>query len=216
MRRVSISGRRSLPAHNMFFVFLNVVYENQEEFGNLTALRNTMFLEIGHGTWQFVKIGDETMQVFIPGSMSFENMGKESFDDMSKKAYAYIYKKYGIDVEVWKKMQREGKCANPDCENMWTGGVHHIFSGAYREISEKLGYVIKLCHKCHTETHKSGNSEPYQRKWVECIGLDYNVALRAVKTGLKGIQSDCMGKKKVRLVKFEGNTYAEQVDNNDE
>ena len=28
---------------------------------------------------------------------------------------------------------------------------HHIFGGAYRKKSEKLGLTVRLCHNCHNE-----------------------------------------------------------------
>ena len=28
---------------------------------------------------------------------------------------------------------------------------HHLFGGAYRKKSDKLGLVVDLCHECHNE-----------------------------------------------------------------
>lgn len=46
---------------------------------------------------------------------------------------------------------------------------HHIFGGADRKKSDRLGLVVRLCHECHNEPpegvhHNEGNNRRLQRE----------------------------------------------------
>ena len=41
-------------------------------------------------------------------------------------------------------------CGQPASE------LHHIFGGAMRKKSDKLGLTVRLCHDCHNEPQKPG------------------------------------------------------------
>ena len=34
--------------------------------------------------------------------------------------------------------------------------MHHIFHGADKKLSEKLGCMVPLCRECHSKVHHSG------------------------------------------------------------
>lgn len=36
---------------------------------------------------------------------------------------------------------------------------HHVYSGSYRQISEKLGLVIELCPECHRRLHSGSGAQ---------------------------------------------------------
>lgn len=36
--------------------------------------------------------------------------------------------------------------------------IHHIYSGAYRKLSDDNDFVIELCHICHRHLHDNGKA----------------------------------------------------------
>lgn len=40
---------------------------------------------------------------------------------------------------------------------------HHVFSGVYRNASERYGCVVNLCPSCHNYVHSSSGAETKQQ-----------------------------------------------------
>ena len=36
--------------------------------------------------------------------------------------------------------------------------IHHIYSGAYRKLSDDNDFVIELCRECHRKLHDNGKA----------------------------------------------------------
>lgn len=48
-----------------------------------------------------------------------------------------------------------------DMKTCWVCGkpaaeIHHVFHGADKKLSEKLGCMVPLCRQCHDRVHHSG------------------------------------------------------------
>lgn len=68
------------------------------------------------------------------------------------------------------KGDREGECFM--CKRQTHCDVHHIYKGKNRKISDREGFVVHLCQKCHRTLHsKDGHMmDVYLEKTCQ---LDY-------------------------------------------
>lgn len=46
---------------------------------------------------------------------------------------------------------------------------HHIFGGALRDKSERLGLKVRLCHYCHNEPPNGVHQNRYRRRKLQAI-----------------------------------------------
>jgi hypothetical protein len=67
-----------------------------------------------------------------------------------------------------KTRQKQHRCSV--CGSYGSTHIHHIFGGRFRTISEKNGFVIELCPKCHEKAHKDNEFAETLKRDCE---LDY-------------------------------------------
>lgn len=55
---------------------------------------------------------------------------------------------------------------------------HHIYSGSYRQIADKLGLVIDICPECHRFLHSGAGAQTkremqrsFQRAYMNELGI---------------------------------------------
>ena len=46
---------------------------------------------------------------------------------------------------------------------------HHVFGGALRDKSDRLGLVVRLCHYCHNEPPKGVHQNAYRRRKLQAF-----------------------------------------------
>ena len=47
---------------------------------------------------------------------------------------------------------------------------HHIFGGANRNLSEKYGLTVHLCHACHNEPPNGAHFSKETAEWLHQVG----------------------------------------------
>lgn len=50
--------------------------------------------------------------------------------------------------------------------------VHHLMRGSSREMADKYGYKLCVCHACHTAIHHDGDLEMQLRRKAEQAHVD--------------------------------------------
>ena len=54
---------------------------------------------------------------------------------------------------------------------------HHVFGGALRSKSDRLGLVVRLCHYCHNEQPNGVHQNRYRRRKLQAFAqkkaMDY-------------------------------------------
>lgn len=105
IHKAYVGKKRSLPEHNLFFAFITFCFEQQEYYRTMEDFRTNLFMRIEYGTWQYARVGEEKIKIFIPGSVAFHNCSQQRFHEMFSNAISYINEKMGIDLEQWKRNQ---------------------------------------------------------------------------------------------------------------
>lgn len=113
-----------------------------------------------------------------PESISFGSMGQDRFRSFTRATGMVAANLLGVDpetlgVEIDRDYER---CANPECGRP-AEHTHHIFQGtAGRERSDRLGYVVRICHVCHEDSHAERDGDPWGQLWCKVLGIDYQMA----------------------------------------
>lgn len=88
-----IKKPRNYEFHKKYFALLNMVFDNQERYSNITDLRHDLTLEIGYYTLRRNLSGD---MIKIPNSISFASMDELTFNDLYSKTIKSIVKHFGF------------------------------------------------------------------------------------------------------------------------
>ena len=56
------------------------------------------------------------------------------------------------------------------CKTTMSLELHHIFGGAYRKKSDRLGLTVYLCHKHHNEPPYGVHHNRERMDWLRAIG----------------------------------------------
>jgi hypothetical protein len=92
---VTIKTNRNLGHHRKFFALMNLVFQNQEHFDDLTSLRYYITMKCGF----FDSVTTKTGTAFLPKSIAFESMTQEEFAELYDKALDVILIEFGMDSE---------------------------------------------------------------------------------------------------------------------
>lgn len=74
--------KRNYQFHKKGFALLNLIFENQDKFDTLEALRTEMKLKAGHYE---IHVTLKGKPIYIPKSMSFADMDEEEFTEIYSK-----------------------------------------------------------------------------------------------------------------------------------
>ena len=77
---------RSLPFHKRFMAIERAVFDNQDNFASLKGFRN--WLKTGVGLGEYQRVGERL--VFIPGSVSFDELSDDEMREHVKAAEEFL------------------------------------------------------------------------------------------------------------------------------
>lgn len=147
---------RSIQEHRMFWQFFNFLFENQSYEANKDKFRAMLLLTLGHTEISYKRLGKgKYEEIEIPRSLRFDKMSQKDFHNLFKDVQDFAKDKMGISFDEWKENEIgfDGKCANPDCNNIATD-IHEIIMGNYRrQFCIDKGLQVKICRECHSIAH---------------------------------------------------------------
>lgn len=76
--------------HRKFFLMLNEIFRNQAKHATLEDLLSAVKIGTGHCTWVAITLRGLPVQVAIPKSIAWANMGQTSFEQFYNRAVEYI------------------------------------------------------------------------------------------------------------------------------
>jgi len=92
---------RNPKFHRKYFAMVHLAFENQEDYNNEEHFRKVMQMKAGF----FEAIHTDKGTVYMPDSISFEDMDESGFDSLYEKVWQVIYDTYGHDrIEFEKKL----------------------------------------------------------------------------------------------------------------
>lgn len=84
-----IKRARNPAHHRKFFAFLKLLLDNQEKYSSIEDILNAVKIGVGHCTWGTVWLRGVPVQVAIPKSIAFANMGQARFEKFYNAALDY-------------------------------------------------------------------------------------------------------------------------------
>ena len=100
-----VRRERNIGFHRKLFALFKMVYENQEHYDNLDALRKDLVIDAGHYTIRHTLWGEEVKEAV---SLSFSKMTQDEFDKLYSDIVDTIVKHFNFDkqdiidnVEQW-------------------------------------------------------------------------------------------------------------------
>lgn len=182
MREFKTSKKRMSQGEKAFHSFLDFVVKNQERFKDKDSLLNWACMVSGYGSWmpfQDPKTGEKLL-MFTRNSFRHRDADQNTFYNASEGVYQAIFNEMGISFHDWIEHVSEGKCAHPDCNRPATE-KHHIFPGhGRRQLCDKHGFVINICHYHHRQSHEPGTMTTLQKLWCKLIKVDYEKAKKII------------------------------------
>lgn len=193
---ITIRRPRNPKFHRMTWALITLLADNWPGEVAITPEQAMRWLKLKTGHCQVEKDIESGEDVVIPLSTAFDSMSQNAYEEWWSNAVLSVSEKLGIEVEDLSDrlddVNEWGKCQNPECSNKATDR-HHIFGGTFmRSRSEKLGYIVKICRKCHELAEKSNTMlygynlmpmtaiEYYRRTYCNIIGVNYNEALKKI------------------------------------
>ena len=88
-----IKKPRNYKFHKKYFALLNMVFDNQETYSNITDLRHDLTVDIGYYTLRRNLAGD---MIKVPDSISFSSMDELKFNDLYSKTINSIVKHFNF------------------------------------------------------------------------------------------------------------------------
>lgn len=86
---------RNYKHHKKFFALLNLAFENQQHYESFESFRKIMTMKAGYFD-EVVTSKGET--VYLPRSISFDNMGQDKFESLYKDVLLAISKELNVEV----------------------------------------------------------------------------------------------------------------------
>jgi hypothetical protein len=84
-----IRRARNPGHHRKMFAFLKLLLDNQEKYKTIEDILNAVKIGVGHCRWGTVWLRGVPVQVAIPKSISFANMGQAKFETFYNAALDY-------------------------------------------------------------------------------------------------------------------------------
>lgn len=166
------------------FAFLRFVYDNQDTYSNFNEFRDDIKLGIGWGNFISHEYKGEYIRTFLPKSWKWADITQDEWHTIAENVKDYVMSEYGISFNDWfdKRFDYE-VCATPFCFKK-AELEHHIFPGtARRELCDKHGLVVRICHTCHQKAHLLHYLR-YVRYYCRIVGYDdWMDAFKLINTG---------------------------------
>ncbi len=95
-REFKTTKKRNYKFHKKFFGMLNIVFENQEIYTNITDLRNDVTVDAGYYK-EHVNLHAEIVKT--PLSISFASMDEYTFSEYYSKCLEVVIRHFGYDKQ---------------------------------------------------------------------------------------------------------------------
>jgi hypothetical protein len=86
----TIRRARNPKHHAKFMALVGAVFENQDRYATFRQVLNAIKIGAGYYDKQPVVIGQFTVEVYLPKSISFASMPQDDFEQFYNKAVVYI------------------------------------------------------------------------------------------------------------------------------
>ena len=99
-----IKKPRNYKFHKKYFALLNMIFDNQERYSNITDLRHDLTVEAGYYTLRENLQGDT---IKTPNSISFSQMDELEFSELYTKTIRVIEKYFGfLEADILENIEQ--------------------------------------------------------------------------------------------------------------